>query len=76
MESLQSFSFSNRKRKRSNDSVMITLSPLISGKISLNINLAIYLSEFLNEKDLIQFAYTNKFHLRIKNKYVEQIESI
>jgi hypothetical protein len=73
MESIQSLI--KKKTKRSKDTSESRI-PVIHNKLCLDVNLASYLSEFLNLKELIEYAYTNKSNLRVKNKYIEKIERI
>jgi hypothetical protein len=62
------------KKIKEKRSIQISEPAKVNWKPRINLNLAIYLLEFLNLKDLIEFAYTNKYYLRIKDKYLQKIE--
>jgi hypothetical protein len=63
-----------KKKIKTKRPIQISESRTVNWKPRLNLNLTFYLSEFLNFKDLIEFAYTNKYYLRIKDKYLQKIE--
>lgn len=50
------------------------IDPLISKEFPLCLNLAQYLSEFLNLKDFFEFINTKRLYLKFKNTYFENLQ--